>query len=758
MRRAAFFLTIGVAVAAASTFSYATHAQSSGAPGATGVVAALAARPRGTAERAAFYDAAARADLRAVDALLTQAAALRDQSTRAFALDALLARRAELDAGGAISAAERLQMPATTIAALYHAWLRSAPADALDALDALDDAKAQGVATGLIALIGNDELLVNRVLTVFPPAIADSLVAASLNRVAQDSPAEAFVRAKEIFDSVVRENAMRSVLFAWAERDPLAALDHVDSLDDEALRSSTRAYVLGRLAQRDAQGAMRYFDALDDPAQRETFRSGFWQQLAATAPELVLERAGTFPSEFRLAIEGAALQTLAQRDPDAAIDRLAQTPPGPARQQLVQTIARSLAERDADGALAWVRSLQPPEPAALGVVLSHVAIEDPLRAFELAAGISSPMEQMQALQAVVGTATMRDPGLSGALLDRVLALPNNAQRQSMIQMVMNSWASREPAGAADWLLSNAERAPLDVVTQVGMQYARLDHARAASYADRMPGDARAAWLRGVANGYAAADPRGAFDWVEQFRGRPEYDDTAFAILQTGAQYDPASATRLLESIDREDYRRSGAGMIAMRWASQNPAGAASWAAGQSDPGARMSAVSAVAQLWATQDASAAQTWALSQPSGQARDGALMALVTTAARFDTPDTSLLGAFSTEQARLGAVQGAAMGIAQRNPDDARRFIETHVTEQFHRDRMLSMITQMATLRARGPVNVVSPVSGYFAPGMPVQMIAPGGPTPAGIVDQPGIRTGLGVSVGVRGERVTPAPAPR
>ncbi len=732
MRRAALFLTIGVALAAAGT-PLSSHGQPS--PAATGVIAALAAKPRGTAERAAFYDSAARADVRELGALLTQAAALRHQSTRAFAVDALLTRHAELDARGAIAAAERLQMPPPAIAALYHAWLTSAPTAALDALGELDDADARTVASGLVALIGDDELLVNRVLAVFPPTIADSLVAISLNRVAQDSPAEAFARAREIFDSTERANAMRNVLFVWAERDPLAALDEVDALDDASLRASTRAFVVGRLAQGDASAAVRYFDTLDAAAQRDTFMSGFWQQLATTAPELVLERAGTFPAEFRLPVETSALQTLAQRDPRAALERMAQTPPGPARQQLVQAVARSFAERDAEEALTWARSLQPPDPGAVAVVVSSIATEDPLRAFELAAEIGSPMEQMQALHAVLSTATMRDLGMSKPLLERVLALPNSAQRQSLVQTVVGSWASRAPADATEWLLANVDRTPPDVVAQVAMQYTQLDRTRAASYADRLPGDARTAWLRGVAGAYASADPRAAFDWVEQFRGRPEYDDTAFAVLQSGAQYDPESAARMLESIGREEYRRSAVGMVAMRWANQNPAAAASWAASQSDLGARQIAVSSVTQFWATQDAPAAQAWVLSQPSSAARDGGLMALVNTAARFDTVDTSLLSAFSTDQARLGAVQAAAMGIAQRNPDEARQFVETHVAEQLHRDRILSMVTQMSSLGIRVPTRVMAPFNApaYLAPGMAVPIFGVSPSRPTGVVSQ-------------------------
>jgi hypothetical protein len=189
--------------------------------------------------------------------------------------------------------------------------------------------------------------------------------------------------------------AQPGVLYTWAERDPVAALDAVDTLSDPTQRNSMRAFALARLAQSDPGAAIRYFDKLDDAAQREASRNGLWQQIAATSPELVLERIGRRPGEVRLGVEGFALQTLAQRDPHAAMDRLAQTPPGPARQQLTQSIARALAEKNAEEALAWARALQPPDWSAVAVVASSVATQDPLRAFDLAAQGGSSIQQMQ---------------------------------------------------------------------------------------------------------------------------------------------------------------------------------------------------------------------------------------------------------------------------------------------------------------------------------------------------------------------------
>jgi len=703
MQRAAIYLVLGVGIGAAGVSYYHAHRVSAPAvdafdsspppvaddrdesPALPGTdprrVEALGAGVQSTAQRAALYAAAARADVGGVKVLLTRAASFADPAARDFALDVLIARYGELDAGGAATAAAELKISPATLTTLYQAWLKSSPTAALASLSKLDNAQASMIAAGLVAGLGNDDALVDEVIGALPPSVAASLVAARVARLAQDSPADAMKRAESIADSTARASAVRQVLFVWAQRDPRAALEYVDGLP----------------------GA----------AKRDAFNSGLWGQMVTTNPELLLDRVDMLPAEQRPGLEQMALQSLAQRDPQAAIARLGEMPRGERRQQLLQSVARSFGEHDPAAALAWARSLQPPEPGVLVQVIAGVSANDPMRAIDLAAEISSPMEQMQALQTAYFSATARDPTLFAPLLERAFALPNSGQKQAIVSSLAASWAVRDPAKATEWLLGNASRATPDVVTQVASQYARVDPARAASYAQRMPSEARGAWVRGVAGSYAQTDPRGALDWVEQFRGSADYDEAAFAIVQPTAYLDPAGAARLVDSIARDDYRRSAAINVATNWASRDAAAAASWAAGQRDPQTRTTAVNGVAVAWASQDPAGAQAWVLSQPSGQGRDIALMALMSTSARLGTPDASLLAAFSSEQTRLVAVQASAFGIAQRDPQAARAFIDANVADQSQRDRMWSLLSQSPSLRPGGIVGTAGPV--FIPPGV-------------------------------------------
>jgi hypothetical protein len=470
---------------------------------------------------------------------------------------------------------------------------------------------------------------------------------------------------------------------------------------------------------------------------------------------------------LRASIAVAAIPAIAQRDPLAAYARAAQLPEGQERRQVVQQIARSFAQRDADGALAWVKSLQPPEPEVLAVVVTGIAEKDPLRALDLAASIGPLMEQQQAMQSIVMNAIGRDPSLSSALLQRVLALPNEAQRQALVQQVVMSWASKEPARAADWLIANADRAPPSAIMSVASQFALLDLEQAAAYANRVPSQSRGAWLRGVASGYASSDPRGALNWVEQFRGSPEYEDAAFAVIVPAARVDPETAARAAEGLGRDDYRRSAISQVAMQWAMRDPAQAATWAAGLSDQSSRASATMTVASFWSNQDPQAARVWASGQPAGPVRDTALLAVIGNTARLETFDDSLLTGISDERTRLAATQGAAMGIAQRDPAAAREFIETHVADQTQRERMLAALGQLQAVRQGG--GALNSVTGAVLSLPPPPSLgvactpASAGPclsgfsAPAFVVGPGGVTYGPPIVRSVQGAGVTSLPPP-
>ena len=608
--------------------------------------------------------------------LLERAASLRDPVAHAFALDVLVSRYAELDLAGALAAAEKAGMPPHLRAPLYQKWFKASPDAALASLRTLEGLDKSIIAPSVLAAVEDD----------VDPRDEDPRGGAAERR------------------RLVRRELARAPRAGLSERGTRTCRDAVHS-GRSYRRGQSRVEIWA------ARGPARLIDYVRQPRRRT-------RQGARDRRLLVPARTKRAGARARPRRRGAAERratcrkrrsVLAQRDPQAAYDRAALMPPGPDRQQAVQMIVRMFVDRDANAALAWARALRPPEPGAVAWVLSGIAAKDPLRALDLAAGVDMPVEQMQAMQLVVASAASRDPGLAPALLDRVLGLANDSQRQRLAQSILYSWASNDPVRAADWAIANAERLPPTAVLSVATHYANKDLDGAAAYIARMPSQIRGTWLRGVASVYTNTNPRAALSWVQQFRGGSEYDDVALAVIAAAARSDPEAAARATESLANEDQRRAAAAQVAIGWATRDPAEAANWALSLADPEARAAATGSVVQVWLIRDPAAAQAWVLSQPVGTARDRALIALVGRAAQAGTVDDALLAGFSEERARLSAIASTAMIIARRDPAAGRAYVESHVEDANRREQMLSMLVQV-----QSPIGFVTdPVTGVRIP---------------------------------------------
>jgi hypothetical protein len=67
-----------------------------------------------------------------------------------------------------------------------------------------------------------------------------------------------------------------------------------------------------------------------------------------------------------------------------------------------------------------------------------------------------------------------------------------------------------------------------------------------------------------------------------------------------------------------------------------------------------------------------------------RDAALTSLLYGIAGERIPEGSLLGAFSVDNARKKASRGVVAILAQRNRDDARRWVESQITDPREREQ--------------------------------------------------------------------------
>ena len=620
-----------------------------------------------------FYLRLAEANADELASMIRQAAAEPSSTERELALAVLLKRHSELDALGAVRLAREAGVGGMALSAVYGAWARKAPGQALAALSTVENPDAAAaVAVALIGALGNDANAFGRVADVLT-ARENEEVFTTVN-----PSAGPFGPTGPAVSIVASRSALWLLAQKWAELDARRALAVAREVNDERLRLALESAAMRSLARIAPDEAFARLSTRGVGSDQVLLLGGVFTELARTDPERVLAASSDLPQELRRVALSQALPQLAERDPLAAARYLESLPPGPERQMFTQTIARSYGKRDAVAALAWARSM-PERDNLVGAVLGGAAEQDPQRALDLALGLTVPRERMQAIQFVAMNGARND-ATAEAFANRLLTSDDRQLRESAGMMLVSSWTMRSPEGAMRWLLANGQNMPPNLFMQVGQQLAMRDPRTALAQSAQIPAAAREQWMQGVAQGYAQNDPRGAVDWLAQFRGEPWHDRAATTVAMTIAERDGAAAARLIDELGAGNSQPQLANQVAMNWASRDPAAAAAWALERRNEQERTMAVRNVITVWSNQDPDGARQWMLRLPQGAMRDGALTtALANTAMQKPGAlDTGLLNAFTSDAARQQAVLHVVQNLAYNDPARARTVIDGYLTD--------------------------------------------------------------------------------
>jgi hypothetical protein len=618
--------------------------------------------PPPAAQRGTLYLLAAASDERALRALIDDAASLAPSPMRRVTLEALLTRYAEIDPQAAIRTAERLGVGDSTAASLFEIWVAAAPAEALQRTLELDDA------------------------------------------------AEA-------------QSALRRVGQAWARVDPRAALRQSDSIRDPQRKAAFDDGALREWA-RSEPGAV--FEYLLEGTRSDSLANAFGpsfgpaqagasvlMEIARADPVRVLDATDRLPPSLRQFAPQIALQALAQQNPERAV-AYAEAQTGPLRQQYLQSVAAAYGRRDPDAALAWARAAAPRDRNVLAAVIGGIAQDDPERAIDIALSEPDRMVRIQAAQMAAMNVRMMDGETVARLADKLVGDGARAASPEVLDTLTSVWASNDPQAAVEWLLANGDRIDSNSFRQAAYQLAMREPELAASYVQRVPAAARAAWISMVAQGYAQTAPDQATLWLEQIRGEPGYDEAAAAVVQGVAQRDPADAARLYDSLGATGSQVEMVGsMIASQWAAQDPAAAAEWAQRLESDQVRTTALRGIANQWALQDGYAARNWVLGLPRGRERDVALGALLgaLTVNRDEPLDPALVSAFSSDQAAQQALVPIVVQRGQRDAVEGRALMDAYITDPQLRRQVEQMLTSN---RGRGAMLGVSQAIGGFVTG--------------------------------------------
>ena len=260
----------------------------------------------------------------------------------------LFKRYAELDALRAVRLAREARVGGAALGAVYGAWARGSPEQVLAALSTVTKAEdAADVAVAVMMALGADATAVRRVAAVLAAREEATSFAGVVPQPVPTPAGPGFTAAR---------SALALAAQRLADLEPRRALAVARELDDERVRLTFESAALHALAYVAPNEAFAELRGIDTSGPTLAMFAPTLVELGRADPERLLAAVRDFPPDARRIAESAALQQLAQNDPQAALRHIERLPLGMERQALTQLVARSYGKHDAAAALAWARA------------------------------------------------------------------------------------------------------------------------------------------------------------------------------------------------------------------------------------------------------------------------------------------------------------------------------------------------------------------------------------------------------------------
>ncbi len=245
--------------------------------------------------------------------------------------------------------------------------------------------------------------------------------------------------------------------------------------------------------------------------------------------------------------------------------------------QEMQRILEQWARAEPADAAAWAESLSSDKPRyarALSTVATVWARHDPVEAANWLLRLPQSPERDTAMQRILGTVAATDPGKALALYEQW----DEKRRLAFAGTLAAKWASKDPAGAAEWVTRLPEgRHKNYAIQQLAAQLAKADPLTALRWADGVSDEGvRLALFSSVAREWTAKDPAAASQWLEGLAPGRSRDMAIFHFAIELAKMNPSLAAQWAESIQDKTLSQSALYSVAWRWIQTDREGARRW--------------------------------------------------------------------------------------------------------------------------------------------------------------------------------------
>lgn len=244
--------------------------------------------------------------------------------------------------------------------------------------------------------------------------------------------------------------------------------------------------------------------------------------------------------------------------------------------------------------------------------------------------------------------------------------------QAAASIIAGEWAKQDPAGALAWAQTlKGDRG--DAVASVLRQVAVSDPKRAAELVASISEEGRGSSYRTIASSWGAKNWSEAEAWIRTLPAEEQQGAMASAVRGLAGE-DPVAASRQVASMAEGGERNRAVEAVVENWSRQDPAAAASWLMQQNDPEVQRDSMRNLMSNWAQADGNAAKQFIQQQPAGEVRDSAVASYVWSNRSSSPQETMQLAeSIQDEGSRSRTVGMAAMRWMSEDEAAAKAYVQ-------------------------------------------------------------------------------------
>lgn len=399
------------------------------------------------------------------------------------------------------------------------------------------------------------------------------------------------------------------------------------------------------------------------------------QVLIPTDAARVFEIAARSTDVVAKTIQKEAMLALVETDISSAMNYLNHF--SPRDSDLFPAVISRFANLDPSSAIKWFEAILEPSISEMRALAIGVAAVDMERGLEIVDKYALEMDSNFACD--LARSFTRDPSSASSSADRLVA-DTSSKSERLLEMTLAAWAIHDPDGTIKWISRNGHILDLKILRSVLSKIAAEHPVKALELVNKLPSNARAAWIGDVAEQYSERDPLGALDWLETQEWQNGHEPTYLHLIRQLAESQPEVAARRLTTIPLP-LMNSAAQEVAIGWAKRDAAAAASWLSRLEvvAPQIKTRILERIISTWITEDARAASNWVIAElPRGTMRDDALLHITARSNETSIDPRVVSMEIDSESKRRYANRAAVDVLLRQNKTSDARAILKHLED--------------------------------------------------------------------------------